>query len=287
MSDLYYKGHTYRVVTTAAIWNTAKAKAESTGGYLVKITSSSENKAVFNYVMQESKTWKTHYLALDGGGAEYVWIGATDEGSEGSWRWTDGSALTYANWGYGGEPDNYNGSQNVAGLGLESWPAGKGSMGRAGQWNDIKGWTKLYWVVEFDGRAGTSGADKMIGTSGADKLLGLQGNDTLTGGRGKDAFVFNTKLNAKSNVDAITDFNVKDDTVHLAASIFQGLQKGALPAEAFAIGASAQDENDRIIYDSRKGVLYYDPDGTGAAAQVKFATLAKNLKMTASDFFVI
>ncbi|MFC4174630.1 hypothetical protein ACFOYU_21685 [Microvirga sp. GCM10011540] len=141
--------------------------------------------------------------------------------------------------------------------------------------------------MEFDGLAGTPQADKLKGTSGSNTLLGLQGNDTLTGGRGKDAFVFNTKLNAKTNVDKITDFRVKDDTIRLDDRIFKALDAGSLSLEAFHIGSRAQDEDDRIIYDSRKGAIYYDPDGNGSGAQVKFASLAKNLKMTEADFFVI
>lgn len=60
-----------------------------------------------------------------------------------------------------------------------------------------------------------------------------------------------------------------------------------MASKYFYKGAKAHDANDRIIYDNKKGVLYYDPDGTGSAAQIKIATLSKKLKMTYKDFFVI
>jgi hypothetical protein len=34
-------------------------------------------------------------------------------------------------------------------------------------------------------------------------------------------------------------------------------------------------------------VLYYDPDGSGDATQVKFAVLSKKIGLAASDFFVV
>ena len=47
------------------------------------------------------------------------------------------------------------------------------------------------------------------------------------------------------------------------------------------------DGNDRIIYNTTTGALYYDPDGDGAAAAVQFATLGTGLALTAADFFVV
>ena len=46
-------------------------------------------------------------------------------------------------------------------------------------------------------------------------------------------------------------------------------------------------KNDYIVYDSKKGVLYYDADGSGKGGAVEITTLSKNLKMTNKDFFII
>ena len=52
-----------------------------------------------------------------------------------------------------------------------------------------------------------------------------------------------------------------------------GLATGTLAAAAFRIGAAAADASDRIIYNDDTGALFFDQDGTGGAAQVRFATL--------------
>ena len=55
----------------------------------------------------------------------------------------------------------------------------------------------------------------------------------------------------------------------------------------FAVGPKAKDKNDYVIYDSKKGVLLYDADGSGKGKAVEFASLSKKLAMTYKDFFVI
>ncbi|MGO4707038.1 cadherin domain-containing protein [Microvirga sp. 2MCAF38] len=140
---------------------------------------------------------------------------------------------------------------------------------------------------------GLGGNDVLLGEAGNDRLSGGAGRDVLTGGSGQDVFVFDTKLSKssrvnKTNQDTITDFNVQDDTIHLAKSVFTKLsKKGVLKAGEFYIGTKAHDQDDRIIYDKKKGALYYDADGTGSQAQIQIATLTKNLKMTYKDFFVV
>ncbi|WP_198411763.1 FG-GAP-like repeat-containing protein [Microvirga flavescens] len=135
---------------------------------------------------------------------------------------------------------------------------------------------------------GNAGANRINGGTGNDTINGGLGNDRLTGGSGSDKFVFNTTLNKYSNVDTITDFSVKYDTIYLENAIFTKLGKnGTLRSGYFWIGTKAHDGDDRIIYNKGTGALYYDPDGTGRAAMVKIASLSKGLKMTYADFYVI
>ncbi|MGO4704650.1 hypothetical protein AB4072_02590 [Microvirga sp. 2MCAF38] len=135
---------------------------------------------------------------------------------------------------------------------------------------------------------GTPARDVLVGGKSNDKLYGRGGKDILTGGDGQDIFVFDTKPNTKINVDRITDFSVADDTIHLAKATFSKIaKKGFLAKSAFYIGTKAHDADDRIIYNKKNGALYYDPDGTGAKAAIKIATLTKNLKMTEKDFFIV
>ncbi|MGO4573084.1 calcium-binding protein [Microvirga sp. 2TAF3] len=134
---------------------------------------------------------------------------------------------------------------------------------------------------------GNASNNTITGNAAANTLNGGLGKDVLVGGAGRDVFVFSTKLGS-TNIDKIADFDVKDDTIHLSKAIFSKIaKKGALSKGAFWIGAKAHDKDDRIIYDDKKGILYYDADGNGAGKAVQFATIAKKLKMTAADFFVI
>ena len=135
---------------------------------------------------------------------------------------------------------------------------------------------------------GNSGANALQGLGGNDTLSGGGGNDTLTGGTGADQYLFDAALSASSNHDSVTDFSVADDTIALDRSIFTAFAAaGAMSSSAFFAGAAAHDANDRIIYNSTTGDLYYDPDGTGAAAQVLFAHVAAGLAITAADFVMV
>ena len=140
---------------------------------------------------------------------------------------------------------------------------------------------------------GGSGSDTLAGGVGNDRLWGGLGKDVLSGNTGKDAFVFDTKLSKTTNVDTLKDYNVRDDSVWLENAVFKGIGSGSLAkpkklsSDAFHAGKAAADAQDRIVYDKATGGLYYDRDGTGAAAQVKFATLKKGLALNHHDFFVI
>lgn len=135
---------------------------------------------------------------------------------------------------------------------------------------------------------GSASADTLSGGSGEDRLSGGKGRDVLQGGVGKDIFVFDTKPNRKSNVDTITDFSVKDDTIQLDHAVFAKLNwTGTLKKSYFKMASEAKDRNDYIIYDPNKGILSYDVDGSGAKSAVTIAKLDPNLKLTHKDFFVI
>lgn len=89
-------------------------------------------------------------------------------------------------------------------------------------------------------------------------------------------------------VRGIVDYTRADYALqldHTAAAQLGPL--GPLAQEAFHVGSAAADASDRIIYDSATGALYYDPDGTGAAAQVRIANLSPGLSLSAGTFIVI
>ncbi|MFC1459433.1 carbohydrate-binding domain-containing protein [Microvirga arabica] len=131
---------------------------------------------------------------------------------------------------------------------------------------------------------GLGGNDTIRGGDGDDRIHGGTGNDHLYGGAGGDTFVMDTALNGSTNVDRIFDFNGIHDDIELDQLIFKDLKiDGVLYQSMFAAGTAAKDANDRIIYNKATGELWYDADGTGSIAKVKFAQLNAGTELKAND----
>ena len=133
---------------------------------------------------------------------------------------------------------------------------------------------------------GNDSSNALYGLAGNDTLDGGAGDDILSGGAGADAFCFSTALNASGNVDTITDFNSQEgDKINLDASIFSKLSGGVRSGNFRAgVNVRALDSDDYFLYDTATGALYYDEDGSGAKAAVKFAILANKPNLIATDF---
>ena len=147
------KSTAYTVVVNNAAtytWNQASAEA---GGYSVNVKlveiQSADEQALVEGVIQQIDI-QTVNVASDGGGGRYLWIGASDRGLEGGWRWENTgieigvmdngvwTGTNYHNWGqaiWGQqiEPDDWQ-DQDYGAIGLTPWPNGS-----VGQWNDIDG----------------------------------------------------------------------------------------------------------------------------------------------------
>jgi Ca2+-binding RTX toxin-like protein len=133
---------------------------------------------------------------------------------------------------------------------------------------------------------GNEFGQQIIGSDGNNRLDGKGGNDTIRTGLGNDIVVFSAALDGSA--DTITDFIVTDDQIALDNFVFTALGLGALNASAFTDDVLAPiDATDRIIYDPNSGSLFYDADGLGGAAEVKFASVAIGTTLTAADFMVI
>ena len=159
----------------------------------------------------------------------------------------------------------------------------------------LKGDDQIYGNSFDDILKGGDGKDTVIGNGGNDKLYGEKGNDTLNGnsgkdnlfgGSGRDVFVFDSP---GEGGDRISDFSVKDDTIHLDSLDFGALSTGKLNKAAFAANTTgnAADSSDRIIYETDSGKLFYDQDGKGGAGRVYIATLSPDLNLTQADFLVV
>lgn len=92
-------GHTYQFTPVPMSWQDARTYANSTGGYLVSVTTQAESDwlvATFRPLMSPP---------------DYVWIGLTDTAVEGTFVWDSGEPLVWTNW-VSGEPNNFNSSPN-------------------------------------------------------------------------------------------------------------------------------------------------------------------------------
>ena len=135
---------------------------------------------------------------------------------------------------------------------------------------------------------GNGFANVLTGNAGSNVLSGGLGADTLFGGGGSDKFLFDTKLHS-SNVDTILDFTVGRDKIHLDLDIFSGFATtGALAGAAFRnLATGAVDADDRILFNQSSGDLFYDADGSGAIAAIRFAIIDNHALLTSNDFLLV
>lgn len=101
----------YVVYLETVPWDRAKAKCAELGGQLT--------------VVPDARTWA--FIRNLAGDAR-VWLGATDEVTQGVWKWVDGSPITFKAW-LPGQPDSAkNGQEHY--LHIHFAP------GKAHGWND-------------------------------------------------------------------------------------------------------------------------------------------------------
>ena len=126
-----YRGHFYKLVDDAMYWTDARRACESRGGHLVTIEDADEEDFIEN-------------LVEDKGSLYHYWLGATDEDSEGDWRWVTGEAVPMKedNWGFekwcGNQPNNITAYED-AGQDYMELQATKGDQGDEEYmtWTDI------------------------------------------------------------------------------------------------------------------------------------------------------
>jgi len=234
---------------------------------------------------------------LDGGGSADTLRGAQDND-----RLSGGAEGDLIVGGGGFDFAHYNGSH--LGLVVSIANPGTNTGDAAGDtYRSIEG---LYGSRYADRLTGDGAGNKILGGGGDDQLTGRPGNDTISGGTGhdtmsggqgndllvgmggEDRFVFNTALNAQTNVDTIRNYEIAEDRIVLDRSVFATLGPGAtLPADEFHIGPTATEPEHRIVYNPNTGALLYDADGSEAGKGVRFAFLEDNLALTNADFLIV
>ena len=177
---------------------------------------------------------------------------------------------------------------NVEGLRLVGVAEGASVVA---QGNDLNNSLNAVWVDKSASISllGHGGDDTLQGSRFGDLLDGGAGSDRLTGGGGADRFHFGDVLNAATNVDTILDFQKGVDVIELDDAVFAGLNLGKLDASAFVANASgtATSADQRIIYDTDSGQLFYDADGSLGGAAVLFGMVAGHPPLTGADFVVV
>ena len=138
-----------------------------------------------------------------------------------------------------------------------------------------------------DRLTGNTFENYVVGGGGNDVLNGGDASDRLRGGEGNDAFVFNTALDALSNVDTILDYSVADDRIWLDDAVFTTLTAGQGLGSAFVNGSAATTAAHHIIYNAVNGGLYYDADGVGGVDAILFARIGAGQAMAAAEFLVV
>jgi Ca2+-binding RTX toxin-like protein len=134
---------------------------------------------------------------------------------------------------------------------------------------------------------GNEFANRIVGNAGGNIIDGKGGNDVLVGLGSVDTYTFTTAL-GPNNVDMISGFVPGIDRIALDDAIFTAVgAPGALSADAFVNGPAAADASDRIVYNGATGELFYDADGSGAIAQIQFATIGAGASLSAIHFIVI
>jgi Ca2+-binding RTX toxin-like protein len=140
-----------------------------------------------------------------------------------------------------------------------------------------------------DSLVGGGGNDVINGNNGNDWLEGGFGNDTLTGSGGQDTFVFREFGTSLGNPDSLPDFASNWDRIELDAAVFNVGAAGRFTSNdpRFFAGTAAHDADDRIIFNSATGQIWYDADGNGSDTQQLIATVGAGRPVVAADFNVI
>lgn len=203
----------------------------------------------------------------------------------------------YVQTGYAVEIDG-----NAADNDILVWEVGGASRADASRIDGGAGNDHIYansaGYVTLIGGVGNDFLDHVASGDGVGVLRGGLGNDWMQangdgrtimyGGEGSDGF--NLSLMGETGWqyrEIIADFNADEDRIAFSYISAPDLPEGNLAADNFRIGRSAQDADDRIIFNPETGALYYDSNGNEAGGRTILATVnVQSGTVDHTDFWV-
>jgi tRNA A-37 threonylcarbamoyl transferase component Bud32 len=102
-----WKGRHYAFITTPMSWKNAQIFCEQHGAHLATVTDA------------EEQEWITRTFGRPSLG-RLIWLGGTDEGNEGYWRWVSEERWRFENW-TPPEPNNQDGKEHALAMKSDGW----------------------------------------------------------------------------------------------------------------------------------------------------------------------
>lgn len=131
---------------------------------------------------------------------------------------------------------------------------------------------------------GDAGANYLYGNDGNDRLDGRGGYDVLIGGPGADTFVIGDN---SGGGDFIWDWQAGFDRIELSTALYGAANAGGVARLVVGSTPAAAVAAATLLLDADDGHLWFDADGTGAAAPVLIGVLqGAGLASTAGTDFV-
>jgi hypothetical protein len=135
IETVVWSGHRYYLISENT-GSGAELEAQALGGHLATINSEPEHNFLWN-------TWGGSL-----GTGLGLWIGLTDQASEGNFVWMSGEPVTFTNWASGtAEPNNGRGRYEEDFVNMDS------RFSTSGKWNDVPdagpGWSSARGLVEL------------------------------------------------------------------------------------------------------------------------------------------
>lgn len=182
ISEASLNNHRYMIYDDAVTWAQAEVKAEELGGTLATISSQEEQSLI--------------ETIIGAGQRARYFLGGTDEGQEGTFRWVTGEPFGLAKWAPG-NPDNWSGNENYL------------QITREGYWNDVSAsYNAGGYIIEVDANKLQISSFKTSDDSGSYTNRNISLTAAISGGVAPVQYKFYYKFGDTSTV--IQDYSQSD-----------------------------------------------------------------------------